>query len=225
MRTHHHIYISWILSFLILRKIAPLPLRLALKRLIDIIGSVLIFIVFSPLILFALIGIKLTSPGPIIFKQKRIGKDGEEFTIYKFRSMIHNAEKLQAAIADQNIMSGPVFKVKDDPRITPLGKLLRKTSIDELPQLWNVFKGEMSLVGPRPPLRSEVEQYKGWQRRRLSVKPGLTCLWQINGRNNIINFDKWVKLDLQYIDNWSLSLDLLILLKTVAIVLLGIGAE
>jgi exopolysaccharide biosynthesis polyprenyl glycosylphosphotransferase len=193
--------------------------------LIDITGSVLLFVLSSPLILFAFIGIKLTSSGPIIFKQKRIGKNGDEFTLYKFRSMVQNAEELQTKIIDRNVMSGPVFKVKDDPRITPFGKLLRKTSIDELPQLWNVFKGEMSLVGPRPLLPGAVAKFRDWQKRRLSVKPGLTCLWQINGRNNITNFDRWIKLDLQYIDNWSIGLDLLILLKTVVVVLLGIGAE
>lgn len=193
------------------------------KRAIDIIVSGVGIIVLSPLLLLVAALIKLTSPGPVFFFQKRVSLNNRKFVLYKFRSMYTGAAKRQADIAKMNIMSGPVFKVKDDPRITPLGKILRKFSIDELPQLFNVFVGHMSLVGPRPPLPREVAQYEPWQRRRLSMRPGLTCLWQISGRNKI-GFEEWMKLDLQYIDNWSLWLDFVILVKTVPVVLFGIGA-
>ena len=144
--------------------------------------------------------------------------------MWKFRSMVSNAEELKAALMKQNEMDGPVFKIKHDPRITRVGRLIRKTSIDELPQLWNVFVGNMSLVGPRPPIPAEVEQYERWQMRRLSMRPGITCIWQVSGRNNI-DFETWMKLDLQYIDNWTLFLDIKLLLKTVPVVLLRQGAS
>jgi exopolysaccharide biosynthesis polyprenyl glycosylphosphotransferase len=170
------------------------------------------------------LAIKLTSPGPVLFKQERCGLNGRLFTMYKLRSMVDNAEQNRLELEALNEMDGPVFKLSRDPRTTPVGKLLRKFSIDEFPQLYNVLRGEMSLVGPRPPLPQEVARYERWQRRRLSMKPGITCLWQISGRNEI-SFHEWMKLDLTYIDNWSLLLDLKILLKTVPVVLLGKGAR
>jgi len=182
-------------------------------------------LILAPLAMLpAAIAIRLTSPGPILFRQKRSGLHGRQFTMYKFRSMIDNAEMLRAELEAFNEMSGPVFKIKQDPRVTPIGKFLRKTSIDELPQLWNVLMGDMSLVGPRPLPVIETEAFDPWHRRRLSVKPGLTCLWQISGRSKI-GFDQWIKLDLEYIDNWSLALDLKILLRTIPVVISGFGAH
>lgn len=168
--------------------------------------------------------IKLTSAGPVFFKQERCGLHGRLFTMYKLRSMVDNAEQARYELETLNEMDGPVFKSSRDPRITPVGRFLRRFSIDEFPQLYNVLRGDMSLVGPRPPLPAEVARYERWQRRRLSMKPGLTCLWQISGRNEV-SFQDWMKLDLTYIDNWSLLLDLKILLKTVPVVLLGRGAR
>jgi exopolysaccharide biosynthesis polyprenyl glycosylphosphotransferase len=193
-----------------------------IKRAVDIVASGTGIIVLSPLFLIVAIIIKWSSPGPVFFIQKRVSLNNRKFVLYKFRSMYKGAAKKQAEIEARNMMSGPVFKVKDDPRITPVGRILRKFSIDELPQLFNVFVGHMSLVGPRPPLPKEVRQYQPWQRRRLSMRPGLTCLWQISGRNKI-GFDEWMKLDLQYIDNWSLWLDFKIIAKTIPVVLLGRG--
>jgi lipopolysaccharide/colanic/teichoic acid biosynthesis glycosyltransferase len=168
--------------------------------------------------------IKLTSPRPIFFRQIRVGLNKRRFRIYKFRTMVANAEQLQDQLLSMNEMTGPVFKIKKDPRVTPLGRMLRNTSIDELPQLFNVLKGDMSLVGPRAlPLRDYQLFDKDWQCRRFSVKPGITCLWQINGRNSI-PFEKWMELDMQYIDTWSLWLDLKILARTVPAVLRGTGA-
>ena len=174
--------------------------------------------------LFALIAllIKTTSKGPVIFRQVRCGLGGREFAFYKFRSMVENAEAAQSQLQHLNEMSGPVFKIGKDPRCTPVGRFLRKFSLDELPQFINILKGDMSFVGPRPPLPQEVEDYERWQRRRLRMKPGLTCLWQVRGRNEI-DFDEWMRLDLQYIDTWSLLLDIKIVLKTIPIVLLGKG--
>ena len=168
--------------------------------------------------------IKLTSKGPVFFKQERCGLNGRKFTMFKFRTMVEDADQMKDLLAEKNEMDGPVFKITNDPRLTKVGKFLRKFSLDELPQLFNVLRGDMSLVGPRPPLPKEVSQYDPWQRRKLSMKPGLTCLWQINGRNNI-NFERWMKMDLEYIDNWSLWLDTKILLKTVPAVILGTGAK
>jgi exopolysaccharide biosynthesis polyprenyl glycosylphosphotransferase len=192
---------------------------LAIKRIFDINISLLMFVVLSPLFAFIAIMIKLTSPGPIIFKQPRVGLRGRTFNLYKFRTMVADAENLKHQLNDKNEMDGPVFKIKDDPRVTKLGKFLRKTGFDELPQLFNIIKGEMSLIGPRPPLQSETMQYKRWQLRRLSVKPGLSCFWQIKPDRNSIKFEQWMEMDLAYIDNWSLRLDLIILLKTIKTVL------
>jgi exopolysaccharide biosynthesis polyprenyl glycosylphosphotransferase len=197
-----------------------------LKGLCDLIGSVLLLVVSSPILLAAAVLVKLTSPGPILFRQQRSGLNGKPFTIYKFRTMVTNAEQLQHELAAMNEMSGPVFKVTNDPRITPVGQILRKFSIDEFPQLFNVLCGEMSLVGPRPLPVDEVRRFNDLaHRRRLSVKPGLTCLWQISGRNNVKDFKDWVRLDLEYIDNWSLWLDIKILFRTVPVVLAGTGAK
>ncbi|MBP9838451.1 MAG: sugar transferase [Proteobacteria bacterium] len=195
------------------------------KRMIDVVISSLLLILLLPFLLFISLLIKLTSPGPIFFKQKRVGLNGRLFTLLKFRSMVKNAEELLATLTDRNEMNGPVFKITDDPRITPLGKFLRKYSLDELPQLFNVFVGDMSLVGPRPPLPTEVSRYRRKQRKRLSMRPGLTCTWQISGRNNIPDFEKWAELDLEYIDNWSLRRDLELLLKTIPVVISGSGAK
>ena len=172
------------------------------------------------------IAIKLTSPGPVIFKQKRSGINGTPFMLYKFRTMVSNAEQFKHELAAMNEMSGPVFKVTNDPRVTPVGKFLRKYSLDELPQLWNVLRAEMSLVGPRPLPVDEVKRFENLaHRRRLSVKPGLTCLWQVSGRNQIADFKEWVRLDLEYIDNWSLWLDLKILVRTIPAIFAGTGAK
>lgn len=196
-----------------------------LKRTIDIILSLVLLIILSPIFFIIAFTIKLTSRGPIFFRQRRVGLHGKEFTMYKFRSMVTNAEQLKSELRIFNMMNGPVFKMKDDPRVTKFGKFIRKTSLDELPQLWNVLKSEMSMVGPRPLIWSELTQYQNLQLQRLEVKPGLTCLWQINGRSNIIDFDKWLKLDLEYVNNQSITLDVKILLKTIPVVISGVGAE
>ncbi|RMD86315.1 MAG: sugar transferase [Candidatus Dadabacteria bacterium] len=198
---------------------------LVLKRLIDFVGSALLLIVLSPLFLAIAIGIRIMSPGPIIFKQKRVGLNGRLFWMYKFRSMKVGAEEELKELIEKNEMDGPVFKMKDDPRVTPFGKFLRRFSLDELPQLYNVLKGDMSLVGPRPPVPSEVGHYVRRYKRRLSMRPGLTCIWQVSGRNEIKDFDSWVRLDMEYIDNWSLALDFRILLRTIPAVLMGYGAR
>ena len=198
--------------------------HLALKRLLDVAVSLMMLALGLPIIVFAALAIRLTSPGSVLFKQERLGLNGRIFTLYKFRTMIEDAHRRREEVSHLNEMTGPVFKSKSDPRITPVGRFLRKFSLDELPQLWNVLKGDMSLVGPRPPIPEEVESYHRWHRRRLSMKPGLTCLWQVSGRNNV-DFDRWMELDLQYIDNWSPSLDLKILLRTIPAVLLGKGAS
>jgi exopolysaccharide biosynthesis polyprenyl glycosylphosphotransferase len=196
----------------------------AVKRGIDIVVSLLVLVLISPVLLITTILIKLTSPGPVLFTQKRLGFNKRHFNVYKFRTMVVDAEKRMSEIEHLNEVSGPVFKIKNDPRITPIGRFLRKTSIDELPQLWNVVKGDMSLVGPRPlPVRDYEGFSQDWQRRRFSVRPGITCLWQIKGRSSI-PFEQWMELDLQYIDKWSLWLDLEILLRTIPAVLKGSGA-
>jgi exopolysaccharide biosynthesis polyprenyl glycosylphosphotransferase len=195
-----------------------------IKRTLDVVLSTLLLILLSPLMIAGAIAIKLTSPGPVLFAQERIGLNKRKFKIYKLRTMVEDAEQLLASIEEQNEASGPVFKIKEDPRVTPVGKILRRSSIDELPQLFNVLKGDMSLVGPRPlPVRDYVGFSEDWQRRRFSFKPGITCLWQVNGRSGI-SFDQWMRLDLQYMDEWSLWLDLKILAKTVPAVLRGVGA-
>jgi exopolysaccharide biosynthesis polyprenyl glycosylphosphotransferase len=196
------------------------------KQCLDTVGSFLVLL--CGWVFFAAIAllIKLTSPGPVLFRQLRSGINGRPFTIYKFRTMVTNAEQLKHELAAMNEMSGPVFKVTNDPRITPIGKVLRKYSLDELPQFYNVLRGEMSLVGPRPLPVDEVKRFHDLaHRRRLSVKPGLTCLWQISGRNEVSDFKDWVRLDLEYIDNWSLGLDLWILWRTLPAVLTGAGAK
>lgn len=186
------------------------------KRTLDIIASTLGLIILSPILLVVAILIKLESKGPAIFSQKRIGLNKKEFEMYKFRSMVQNAEELKEKLAKENEMSGPMFKMKNDPRVTKVGRFIRKTSIDELPQLINVLKGEMSLVGPRPSLPKEVLKFEPWMLKRLSVKPGLTCYWQVSGRNNI-DFENWMKLDLQYVNDRSFWLDLKLILKTVTV--------
>lgn len=195
---------------------------LALKRLFDFVGAAILLIVMAlPMLVIALF-IK-TTPGDVFFRQKRVGLNGRHFFMIKFRTMGKDAEQRRAEYNLKNEMQGPVFKIKDDPRITPVGKFLRRYSLDEVPQFWNVLLGDMSLVGPRPPIPSEVELYQGWQRRRLSMRPGITCLWQVSGRNKITDFNEWVRLDLRYIDKWSWLLDLQILLKTIPAVLKGTG--
>jgi exopolysaccharide biosynthesis polyprenyl glycosylphosphotransferase len=191
------------------------PYALALKKILDINISLFMVIALSPALLVISFLIKVTSPGPVIYKQARVGLRGRKFNLYKFRTMVFNAESLRKDLDAANEVDGPVFKIKNDPRITNIGKFLRKTGLDELPQLFNIMKGEMSLIGPRPPLQSETIQYKRWQLRRLSVKPGLSCFWQIKEDRNNIKFEKWMELDLAYIDNWSLRLDLMIFLKTI----------
>lgn len=199
-------------------------LALLVKRLFDFSMAAVLLVLCFPLMVIAAVAVKLSGPGPVLYRQRRCGLYGRQFILTKFRSMMDGAEDILWEIRHLNEMDGPVFKMRHDPRVTALGKILRKTSIDELPQLWNVLKGEMSLVGPRAPLPEEVVQYTPAQRRRLSVKPGITCLWQVSGRNEI-DFQQWMSLDLKYIDNWSLLLDLKILLKTIPVVLLCKGAR
>lgn len=189
-----------------------------IKRIVDVVVSFVAIVISSPIMLFTMLAIRLDSKGPVIFKQVRVGQNGRNFNIYKFRSMYADAEERKKDLMDQNeISSGMMFKMKNDPRVTRVGKFIRKTSIDELPQLFNVLKGDMSLVGTRPPTVDEVAKYKKSQWRRISIKPGITGMWQVSGRSNITDFDKVVEMDLKYIDNWSLGLDLKILLKTVGV--------
>jgi exopolysaccharide biosynthesis polyprenyl glycosylphosphotransferase len=196
------------------------------KHAIDVFGALTFLLILSPFFLVIGIAVKLTSPGPVFFKQRRSGLNGKPFTMLKFRSMVTNAEQRKAELEIINEMDGPVFKVTNDPRITPIGKILRRWSVDEWPQMFNVLMGDMSLVGPRPLPVDEVRRFDDLaHRRRLSVKPGLTCLWQVSGRNTVTSFREWVRLDLEYIDNWSIWLDLKILLKTVPVVILGTGAK
>jgi exopolysaccharide biosynthesis polyprenyl glycosylphosphotransferase len=195
-----------------------------LKRLMDIVLSFTSLVLAAPFMGAIAIMIKLDSPGPVLFRQVRLGLNGRRFQLLKFRSMIHHAEGQRAALEELNEMSGPVFKIANDPRITRIGAFLRRTSLDELPQLLNVLRGDMSLVGPRPPLPSEVARYERWQRRRLSMKPGITCLWQANGRNRL-DFDEWMRMDMEYIDKWSLGTDVKIILKTIPAVLFARGAR
>lgn len=190
---------------------------LFMKRLVDVLGSLAGLLVLIPIYLIVAILIKLEDPqGPILFKQQRVGKDGKTFSMFKFRSMVSNAEELKKTLMEQNEVSGPVFKIKYDPRVTKVGKFIRKTSIDELPQLFNVLRGDMSLVGPRPPLPDEVEQYTSYEKQRISVTPGLTCYWQVYGRSNV-EFAEWVELDLQYIRQRNILLDMKLIFKTVLV--------
>jgi exopolysaccharide biosynthesis polyprenyl glycosylphosphotransferase len=194
------------------------------KRAFDLLSSFVALALLAPLFVVVAALIKITSRGPIFFKQERVGLHGRTFHMLKFRSMVADAEALKARLAAQNEQGGPVFKIRRDPRITAVGRFIRKYSIDELPQLINVLRGEMSVVGPRPPIPSEVAKYEAWQRRRLSVRPGLTCVWQVSGRNEI-SFEEWMYLDMQYIDHWSLAQDFQLILKTVPVVLTGRGAS
>ena len=186
---------------------------LFIKRIIDIVGSLIGLILLSPLLVIIGVLIKVESKGPIIFSQDRIGKNGKTFRMYKLRSMVANAEELKGTLMKENEMSGPMFKIKDDPRITKVGKFIRKTSIDELPQLFNVLKGDMSLVGPRPSLPNEVLEFEPWMNKRLMVKPGLTCYWQVMGRNNI-DFQQWMLLDIKYVETRSIIVDIKLIIKT-----------
>jgi len=196
----------------------------ACKRLMDVAGATALLILLSPLMLLVALLVKLTSPGPVFFVQERLGLHKRRFPMFKFRTMVVDAEERQEELESLNEAGGPVFKLRNDPRVTPLGRWLRKTSLDELPQIFNVLLGELSLVGPRPlPLRDFERFDEFWFNRRFSVKPGLTCIWQVSGRSQT-SFDRWIRQDLEYIDNWSLALDLKLLLKTIPAVLRGTGA-
>ncbi len=185
--------------------------------------SAFLLLLLSPVFLLVAIAVKVSSAGPVLYRWKVVGRGGRPFTGYKFRSMVVNADALRDGLAARNEMTGPVFKIANDPRITKVGTWLRKYSLDELPQLYSVLTGDMSLVGPRPPLVTEFEQFNDYQKQKVSVKPGITCLWQVSGRNQISDFDEWVRLDLEYISRWSLGLDLAILMRTVETVLSGSG--
>jgi len=211
-------------GFLHFAAVSPKPHQMAMKRLFDICVSAVALWALLPLLITVGLIVKFTSKGPIFFKQLRVGQNGKPFYMLKFRSMVVNAEELKEKLAALNEQTGPVFKMKNDPRITGIGRFIRKFSIDELPQFINVLRGEMSIVGPRPPVPNEVAKYETWQRRRLSVRPGLTCIWQVSGRNQI-SFEEWMYLDMQYIDHWSLTSDLTLLLRTVPVVLTGRGAS
>ncbi|MDE3088987.1 MAG: sugar transferase [Chloroflexota bacterium] len=193
--------------------------QLALKRLFDLVAAVALLVILSPGLLLIALAIRITSGAPVLYQWHVVGKNGKRLTGYKFRTMVQNADALKRELLERNEMRGPVFKLKDDPRVTPVGRALRRFSLDELPQLWSVLKGEMSLVGPRPPLASEYVNFNEWQKRKLSVKPGMTSLWQVSGKP--ADLDEWVRLDLEYIERWSLWLDLQILFKTALIVVAG----
>jgi exopolysaccharide biosynthesis polyprenyl glycosylphosphotransferase len=198
--------------------------QLLMKRVIDIVGSAALLVALAPLFAIVTLLIRLDSPGPVFFTQERVGLNKRRFRILKFRTMVDGSDQQQHMLEHLNEVEGPVFKIKKDPRVTRLGRILRRFSIDELPQLVNVLKGDMSLVGPRPlPVRDVDRIDVQWHKRRFSIKPGITCLWQVNGRSNI-GFNEWVRMDLDYIDKWSLGLDLLILMKTIPVVFKGPGA-
>ena len=199
-------------------------LELAGKRLIDVVGASAALVALAPVMAVAAALIRATSPGPVIFRQRRCGLHGRQFSMYKLRTMVVDAEARKQELADLNECDGPVFKMRQDPRVTPVGRFLRRWSLDELPQFWNVLLGDMSLVGPRPPVPAEVALYRTSERRRLSMRPGITCLWQVNGRSEV-GFADWVKLDVEYIENWSFALDFQILLKTIPAVLGRTGAS
>lgn len=204
--------------------LTPVPAwKRGIKRVFDFAAALAALVVLSPVLLGIALLIKLTSRGPVLYRWQVVGQGGQAFTGYKFRTMVENADLLKNDLMAQNEMQGPVFKMQNDPRITPVGRILRKYSLDELPQFWSVLKGDMSLVGPRPPLQSEYANFTAYQKQKLAVKPGLTCLWQISGRNEIRDLDEWVRLDLEYIQNWSLWLDLKIMLLTARAVLRGTG--
>ena len=199
------------------------PLRLTIKRAFDVIVSALLLLLLAPVFLVLALAVKFSSAGPVFYRWQVVGRGGQPFTGYKFRSMVANADALRTELAPRNEMKGPVFKIADDPRVTRVGAWLRRYSLDELPQLYSVLKGDMSLVGPRPPLVIEYERFSDYQKLKLAVKPGITCLWQVSGRNQISDFDDWVRLDLEYVSRWSLPLDFKILLRTVGAVLSGSG--
>ena len=198
-------------------------LLLFLKRTVDVVVAALSLVLLVPVLISIAVAIRITSPGDVLFRQTRCGLGGRRFTLYKFRSMVNNAEQLRAELHQLNELDGPAFKISDDPRITPVGRLLRRFSLDELPQLWNILRGDMSFVGPRPAIPDEVGMYEPWQRRRLRMRPGLTCMWVLEGRSDV-DFQRWIQLDLAYIDNWSLWLDCKIFLRTIPIVISGKGA-
>jgi len=209
-------------------QIAPIVFNFrysVVKRALDILCASIFLLAFSPLMVIIGLMVKLSSPGPIFYPWNVVGRGGRFFRGYKLRTMVHNADEIKENLWQNNEMTGPVFKMKSDPRITPLGRFLRKYSLDEMPQFWSVLKGDMSLVGPRPAGPQEWVKYEPWQRRKLSVTPGLSCLWQINGRNAITSFNEWVRLDLEYIDHWSLWLDMKILFRTFPAVVSGRGAS
>jgi exopolysaccharide biosynthesis polyprenyl glycosylphosphotransferase len=197
--------------------------QLTAKRAIDILGALVAAVLTLPLLLVVAIAIKATSRGPVLYAQERVGRNGETFRMYKLRSMCVDAHERKHEHGGRNMHGGPIFKIRDDPRVTRVGRVLRRLSIDELPQLWNVLRGEMSLVGPRPPLPEEYEQYGPRERRRLLVKPGITCIWQVRGRSDL-DFETWVRMDLEYIETWSLALDAKLLTLTLPAVLSGRGA-
>ncbi len=199
------------------------PVLLFCKRLLDVLASALLLLLLSPLFLILALLVKFTSPGPAFYHWKVVGKNGRPFLSYKFRSMVANADRLKNALAASNEMTGPMFKMTDDPRVTPAGRWMRRYSLDELPQIYSVLKGDMSLVGPRPPLVTEYVRFTPHQKQKLMVTPGITCLWQVNGRNRVNDFEDWVRLDLEYIRDWSPGLDLSILCRTVAAVFSGSG--
>jgi lipopolysaccharide/colanic/teichoic acid biosynthesis glycosyltransferase len=196
-----------------------------IKRLLDVVVAGGLLIVLSPLLVAIALIVRLTSGSPTLYRWRVVGQHGRPFTGYKYRTMVPNADALKLLLMANNTMHGPAFKMPDDPRVTPVGRFLRRYSLDELPQLWSVLKGDMSLVGPRPPLQSEYARFTECQRQKLAVQPGLTCLWQVSGRNNIRDFDEWLRLDTQYIREWSLWLDLKILLRTIPAVVRATGAS
>jgi len=198
-------------------------LKLAIKRMMDVVLSGLLLLLLAPAFALIAILVKSTSRGPVLFPCDWVGKNGVRFRGYKFRSMAVGADELEASLLDQNEMTGPAFKLTNDPRVTPLGRVLRKYSLDELPQLWSVLKGDLSLVGPRPPRAHEYARFTAFQRQKLAVKPGITCLWQVEGRHMISDYDEWVERDLDYIRRWSLWLDIQILARTAIVVLRGTG--
>jgi lipopolysaccharide/colanic/teichoic acid biosynthesis glycosyltransferase len=200
-----------------------LKLQLALKRAMDVVISAVLLLFLAPLLALIAVLVKTTSPGPVLFPCDWVGKDGARFRGYKFRSMVAGADGLEAALQHKNEMTGPAFKLTNDPRVTPLGRWLRKYSLDELPQLWNVLKGDLSLVGPRAPRAHEYARFTDFQRQKLAVKPGITCLWQVEGRHMISDYDEWVRRDLDYIRRWSLWLDIQILARTAVVVVRGTG--
>lgn len=200
------------------------PVAKHVKRGMDIAGATVGLMLLAPLFLVVAALIRLSSPGPVLFGQLRVGRHGRMFRMLKFRSMVVDAEKHQRELLDANEQEGPVFKIRHDPRITRVGAFIRRYSIDELPQLVNVLKGDMAIVGPRPPILREVQQYEPWQRRRLSVRPGLTCFWQVSGRNDI-SFDEWMDLDLKYVDQWTVATDIRLILQTIPAVMAGSGAS